>query len=96
MNKTAFGRHESFALRYSWLTKGYQTEKYVFGEGLKSFGNGQYTWRQEGTLDDVVQQAEASESENNKIKKSKIDWKKELLDNDDDDPEDQACLICSL
>ncbi len=28
--KTAFGRHESFALRYSWLTKGYRTEKQVF------------------------------------------------------------------
>jgi len=25
--KTAFGRHESFALRYSWLTKGYRTNK---------------------------------------------------------------------
>lgn len=23
-SKTAFGRHETFALRYSWLTKGYQ------------------------------------------------------------------------
>jgi hypothetical protein len=22
--KTAFGRHETFALRYGWLTKGYQ------------------------------------------------------------------------
>ena len=22
--KTAFGRHESFALRYGWLTKGFQ------------------------------------------------------------------------
>ena len=24
-NKAAFGRHETFALRYSWLTKGFQT-----------------------------------------------------------------------
>ena len=23
-NKVAFGRHESFALRYGWLTKGFQ------------------------------------------------------------------------
>jgi 3'-phosphoadenosine 5'-phosphosulfate sulfotransferase (PAPS reductase)/FAD synthetase len=76
--------------------EGRAREKYIFGEGLKSFGNGQYTWRKEGTLDDVVQQVEASESKNNKIKKSKIDWKEELLHNDDDDPEDQACLICSL
>ena len=30
--KTAFGRHESFALRYSWLTKGYRTEKQVFND----------------------------------------------------------------
>jgi hypothetical protein len=28
--KTSFGRHETFALRYSWLTKGYQTDKKVF------------------------------------------------------------------
>ena len=28
--KTAFGRHETFALRYSWLTKGYQTKAEVF------------------------------------------------------------------
>ncbi len=28
--KTAFGRHESFALRYSWLTKGYRTDRQVF------------------------------------------------------------------
>ena len=32
MKKTAFGRHESFALRYSWLTKGYQTEKSTFND----------------------------------------------------------------
>ena len=29
-SKTAFGRHESFALRYSWLTKGYRTDKQIF------------------------------------------------------------------
>jgi len=29
-NKSVFGRHETFGLRYSWLTKGYQTPADVF------------------------------------------------------------------
>ncbi len=28
--KSAFGRHETFALRYSWLTKGYNIDKNIF------------------------------------------------------------------
>jgi len=77
--------------------EGRSREKYVFGEGLKSFGNGQYTWRQEGSLDEVVKKAEANE-EKNKLnkKKAKPDWKEVLLNEEDEDPEDQACLICSL
>jgi 3'-phosphoadenosine 5'-phosphosulfate sulfotransferase (PAPS reductase)/FAD synthetase len=76
--------------------EGRAREKYVFGEGLKEFGDGQYTWRQEGNLDEVVEQAEAKEkTDKKKIKKVKLDWKEELL-NHDKDTDDQACLICSL
>lgn len=32
--KTAFGRHESFALRYSWLTKGYRADKKIFNDDM--------------------------------------------------------------
>ncbi len=77
--------------------EGRAREKFIFGEGLKSFGSGQYTWRQEGTLDEVVQQAEINEEKNKQnSKKVKPDWKEVLLNEEDDDPEDQACLICSL
>ena len=77
--------------------EGRAREKYVYGKGLKSFGNGNYTWRQEGCLDDVVRQAEENEFKNKiKPQKVKVDWKEELLSEDDEDPEDQACLICSL
>jgi len=33
--KTAFGRHESFALRYGWLTKGFQ----AFEQNQNIFSN---------------------------------------------------------
>lgn len=30
--KAVFGRHETFALRYSWLTKGFQADKNIFSD----------------------------------------------------------------
>jgi hypothetical protein len=35
-NNTAFGRHETFALRYGWLTKGYQAVREA-GKGKQAF-----------------------------------------------------------
>ena len=58
-----------------------------------------YTWVQGKTLDEVVARAEKRESKNKqsgKIKQSVIRWQDELRNQDDDDPEDQACIICSL
>ena len=62
-------------------------------------GSGNYTWSREGTLDELVTKAEkrrkelgviASTADKNKR------WQDLLLEQDEDDPEDQACLICSL
>ncbi|WP_321528565.1 phosphoadenosine phosphosulfate reductase family protein [Sedimenticola selenatireducens] len=60
-------------------------------------GNG-YTWHQGGTLEEIVAKAEERESLKKKnTKQVKVKWQ-DILKNelDDDDPEDQACLICSL
>lgn len=63
-------------------------------------GNG-YTWVQGRTLDEVVAHAERKEKEQGIILKSSSTSRKrwqDILRNEeqDDDPEDQACLICSL
>jgi 3'-phosphoadenosine 5'-phosphosulfate sulfotransferase (PAPS reductase)/FAD synthetase len=62
-------------------------------------GNGQYTWSQAGTLDEVVAKAEKKRAELGIIASSrdiaKARWQ-DILENEDDDPEDQACLMCSL
>lgn len=60
----------------------------------KKSGNG-YTWVQGMNLDEVVKRAEEREglSSNNK---EIIRWQDKFKQQVDDDPEDQACLICSL
>lgn len=59
-----------------------------------------YTWVQGRTLNEVVARAEERELENKqcgKVKQSVISWQEKLrFQDDDDDPEDQACIICSL
>ena len=47
--------------------------------------------------DEVVKKVEANEKKNKlNQKKVKSDWKEVLLKEEDEAPEDQACLICSL
>ena len=59
-------------------------------------GNG-YTWVQGKTLDEVVARAEEREAAGEFSSKScELAWQERLKQEDDDDPEDQACLICSL
>lgn len=59
-----------------------------------------YTWVNGKTLDEVVAHAEKKEAVRGLIYSSKEDtrerWQEALKRADDDDPEDQACLICSL
>lgn len=62
-------------------------------------GNG-YTWVQGMTLDQVVALAEKKEKEKGIIFTDKATdrdkWQTVLENMEEDDPEDQACLICSL
>lgn len=65
----------------------------------KKSGNG-YTWVQGMTLDEVVELAEKKEKEKGIIFTNKTTdrekWQTVLENMEEDDPEDQACLICSL
>tara|TARA_R110002073_G_scaffold212215_1_gene372539 strand:+ start:30 stop:890 length:861 start_codon:yes stop_codon:yes gene_type:complete len=61
-------------------------------------GSGAYTWNLAGTLDEVVAKAEKRREEQGIIATSKdnVRWQDAFRQQDEDDPEDQACLICSL
>ena len=62
-------------------------------------GTGNYTWSNDGTLDELVAKAEKRRAKKGIIASSKdapITWQEAYKKQDDDDPEDQACLICSL
>ncbi len=66
----------------------------------KESGQG-YTWVQGRTLEQVVERAEEREKEAGgrsvKNKQSIVRWQDKIrYEDDDDDPEDQACVICSL
>ena len=66
----------------------------------KESGQG-YTWVQGRTLEQVVERAEERENETGsnsvKHKQSIVRWQEKIrYESDDDDPEDQACVICSL
>jgi len=64
---------------------------------LEDVGGHGYTWSSQGSLDDLVKRAEIREKNDlNKSKKHNERWQDVLRDQEDDDPEDQACLICSL
>ena len=56
-----------------------------------------YTWNEAGTLDVIVNLAEKREEAGKKYKpKETRRWQDIVKDQDDDDPEDQSCIICSL
>ena len=65
----------------------------------RQVGSGRYTWNQAGTLDEVVAKAEEQRAKQGIIASSKqserLTWQEELKRQEDDDPEDQSCLICS-
>jgi len=80
------------------MEKNVGQRKFDWGVGERIVSGKGYTWHQSGTLEEIVIRAEEKElSENKKCKKEKIKWQ-DILKNEmeDDDPEDQACLICSL
>lgn len=75
-------------------------KKYDWKDGAVEIPNDGYTWNSAGTLDEIVARAEAREKEEGLIVTSSDKgferWQDVLKKMDDDDPEDQACLICSL
>lgn len=86
-----------------------QRKKFDWNEGMVDVPNTGYTWSSQGSLDDIVANAEKREKE--KFEKEKRDrdagiivtsktnvrWQDAMRnENQDDDQEDQSCLICSL
>jgi len=73
-------------------------EKHTWDEGMVEVGGYGYTWSQRGTLDELVSMAEKREKmlAGKVSNKSKIRWQDAFKNGEDDEPEDQACLICSL
>ena len=62
----------------------------------KECGQG-YTWSQSGALDVVIGKAEKNEAAGKKFKaKETRSWQDIVKEQDDEDPEDQACTMCSL
>ncbi|NOX66560.1 MAG: phosphoadenosine phosphosulfate reductase family protein [Chlorobi bacterium] len=72
--------------------------KFDWKEGEVEFGGHGYTWSSQGSLDELVKRAELREKkEINKPNKVNERWQDVLrFGEEDEDPEDQACLICSL
>jgi len=63
----------------------------------KDVGQG-YTWSQAGPLSEVVKRAEDHEKNNRNFVKEKKNksWQEVIKQGKDDDPDDQACTMCSL
>ncbi len=72
--------------------------KYDWKEGEVEFGGQGYTWSSQGTLEELVKRAEVREAKGlNTGTRKKERWQDMLrFDSEDENPEDQACLICSL
>lgn len=76
-----------------------QRKKFDWKEGEVDIPNDGYTWSSQGTLDEIVARAEQREREEGLIATSSdtaVRWQDVLKAGEDDDPEDQACVICSL
>jgi 3'-phosphoadenosine 5'-phosphosulfate sulfotransferase (PAPS reductase)/FAD synthetase len=74
--------------------------KFDWKDGEIATGGVGYTWSSQGTLDELVAKAEKRERELGLIATSSgtLDRWQDVLrySEEDDDPEDQACVICSL
>ncbi len=72
--------------------------KYDWKEGEVEFGGHGYTWSSAGSLEELVKRAEVREAKDiQKPEKVSDRWQDMLrYEGDDEDPEDQACVICSL
>jgi hypothetical protein len=76
-----------------------EREKFDWDDGKQEIAGHGYTWSSQGSIDELVERAEAREKKNGIIAKTNNTnerWQDALRAAVDDDPEDQACLICSL
>ena len=74
-------------------------EKFDWADGKQKIAGHGYTWSSQGSIDELVARAEAREKENGIIAKTSSSserWQDALRNTEDDDSEEQACLICSL
>ena len=74
-------------------------KKYDWKDGEVDVGGRGYTWSSQGSVDELVGKAEKKEKERGNVANTDAvseRWQDILRATDDDDPEDQACLICSL
>lgn len=91
-----------FQRQDEWLgLKRYHPELFEKAKEIEQTSGNGYTWVQGKTLDEVVARAEEREKEEGIISKSSntnaAKWQEVLrYQQDDEDSEDQACLICSL
>ena len=91
-------RHPELYEQAVQMEKDVAKRKFNWSTGeVDELGKG-YTWNQSGPLEEIVIRAEEREKSQACSKKSEARrWQDVLRDDvDDDDPEDQACLICSL
>lgn len=75
-----------------------ERKKYSWKEGEVDIKGHGYTWSSQGSIDELVARAERRERDNGVISSDNgnVRWQDVLKLEDDDDPEDQACLMCSL
>jgi len=91
-------RHPELFKKALEMEKNVSQRKFDWGTGERIVSGNGYTWHQSGTLEEIVIRAEDKELSGCKVnKKGKMKWQ-DIIKNemDDDDPDDQACLICSL
>jgi 3'-phosphoadenosine 5'-phosphosulfate sulfotransferase (PAPS reductase)/FAD synthetase len=76
-----------------------EREKYDWAHGKQAIKGHGYTWSSQGSIDELVAKAEKREQQQGIIAKTYSTtqrWQDVLRNAEDDDPEDQACLMCSL
>ncbi|WP_284455270.1 phosphoadenosine phosphosulfate reductase family protein [Alloalcanivorax xenomutans] len=77
--------------------EGRPRRKFDWVEGERDVGGYGYTWSPQGPLDKIVARAEEREIKGLFFRQKQNERWQDALKNDmDDDPDDQACLICSL
>ena len=73
-------------------------ERFDWAKGMQEIAGHGYTWSSQGSIEELVARAEKREASQGIISSDKgsARWQDLLKQQDDDDPEDQSCLICSL